>query len=243
MSLTNLHGIALHRVLTARQITILSDAISPRQMGHIASMSGFPKQSVAALTSSFYFRLFLSQIVVLLIGLGANYLRIIEFLTEISASESATMGQRESKMGPDAASARGKDSWYCPVDIANDLQDVDLPSEVKAEVLDCSWENTRCAAPQYTNWGRYVAFMRTMVVCTVAKLRGKLVNVESSDNLLGYEINATLATLFGGTPIHADMAREFRTFLLITSDKSSDRRNGELFRRYVKSLAQSPKQW
>ncbi|KFZ00018.1 hypothetical protein V500_01209 [Pseudogymnoascus sp. VKM F-4518 (FW-2643)] len=153
------------------------------------------------------------------------------------------MGQRESKMGPDTASARGKDSWYCPVDIADDLKDVDLPSEVKAEVLDCSWEYTRCAAPQYTNWGRYVAFMRTMVVCTVAEFRGKLVNVESSDNLLGYGINATLATLFGGTPIHADMAREFRTFLLITSDKSSNRRNGELFRRYVNSLAQSPKQW
>lgn len=40
-------------------------------------------------------------------------------------------------MGPDAASIRGKDSWYFLVDIANDLQDVDLPLEVKAEVLGC----------------------------------------------------------------------------------------------------------
>lgn len=83
--------------------------------------------------------------------------------------------------------------------------------------------------------------MRTMVVCTVADFKGKLVNVESSDNLLSYGINSTLATLFEGTPIHADMAREFRAFLLIMSDKFSGRRNGGLFRRYVNSIAQSPK--
>lgn len=39
------------------------------------------------------------------------------------------------------------------------------------------------------------------------------------------------------------MSREFRSFLLITADKSSDRRNGELFRRYVDALARSPRQW
>lgn len=40
-----------------------------------------------------------------------------------------------------------------------------------------------------------------------------------------------------------DMAREYRTFLLITADKASSRRDGELFRRYVNALAQSPRQW
>jgi hypothetical protein len=39
------------------------------------------------------------------------------------------------------------------------------------------------------------------------------------------------------------MAREYRTFLLITADKASNRRDSELFRRYVNSLAHSPKQW
>lgn len=39
------------------------------------------------------------------------------------------------------------------------------------------------------------------------------------------------------------MALEFRSFLLITADKTSNRRNGELFRRYVTALAHSPRQW
>jgi len=39
------------------------------------------------------------------------------------------------------------------------------------------------------------------------------------------------------------MSREYRAFLLITADKASARRNGELFRRYVNALAQSSKQW
>jgi len=39
------------------------------------------------------------------------------------------------------------------------------------------------------------------------------------------------------------MSREFRAFLLIVADKTSDRRGGELFRRYVNALARSPRQW
>jgi hypothetical protein len=39
------------------------------------------------------------------------------------------------------------------------------------------------------------------------------------------------------------MSREFRTFLLFTADKTSDRRDGELYGRYRTALAYSPKQW
>lgn len=39
------------------------------------------------------------------------------------------------------------------------------------------------------------------------------------------------------------MAREFRCFLLVTSDKASSRGGGLLFRRYVAALAKSPRQW
>jgi hypothetical protein len=39
------------------------------------------------------------------------------------------------------------------------------------------------------------------------------------------------------------MAREARCFLLITADKSSTRRDGLLFRRYVAAIAKSPQQW
>jgi hypothetical protein len=46
--------------------------------------------------------------------------------------------------------------------------------------------------------------------------------------------------MFKGTPGHAEMAREYKTFLLVSGDKSSSRREGELFRRYVNCLAHSP---
>lgn len=39
------------------------------------------------------------------------------------------------------------------------------------------------------------------------------------------------------------MAREYKTFLLVSGDKSSGRRRGEFFRRYVNVLAQSPTQF
>lgn len=85
--------------------------------------------------------------------------------------------------------------------------------------------------------------MRTITICTIAEFKGKLVDVSASDNIMGYDVGATLATLFKGTPGHADMAREYRAFLLLTADKSSSRRDGELFRRYVNALAQSPRHW
>lgn len=45
------------------------------------------------------------------------------------------------------------------------------------------------------------------------------------------------------SPSSEAMSREFRSFLLITADKASDRRHGELFRQYVDALARSPRQW
>ncbi|KAJ7843316.1 BcABA3 [Mycena olivaceomarginata] len=125
------------------------------------------------------------------------------------------------------ASSRGCDAWYYPPDIANDLKDVNLPPmKSSARLLPVHGSTRGGVIPQYTNWDRYIAFMR----------------------IIGSMVDATpyrtpLATLFEGTPRHADMAREYRTFLLITADKASNRRDSELFRRYVNSLAHSPKQW
>jgi hypothetical protein len=138
---------------------------------------------------------------------------------------------------------RVANKWYYPSDIANDLQGVDLPSSVKAETFACAWEYARCVIPHYTNWKRYVAFMRVMIMGTIAEFRGDLVNVAAGDSILGYSLEKILAELFEGTPGHADMAREYKTFLLITAEKSSERRHGELFRRYVNALAASPYQW
>ncbi|KAH7122020.1 hypothetical protein B0J13DRAFT_648154 [Dactylonectria estremocensis] len=156
------------------------------------------------------------------------------------------MGNQQSTSAVDAVPANDQklsNKWYFPPDIAYDLDSVDLPPSVKAEVFACAWEYSRCIIPQFTNWNRYVAFMRTIVMGIVAEFRGDLVDVTAGDNILGYSLDGTLAELFEGTPGHEDMAREFKTFLLITSEKTSHRRDGELFRRYVNTLASSPKVW
>ncbi|KAI2488276.1 hypothetical protein Ptr902_02409 [Pyrenophora tritici-repentis] len=136
-----------------------------------------------------------------------------------------------------------KEKWYYPTDIANDLEHIDLPQRVKEEVYACAWEYTRCVIPQYTNWKRYIAFMRIIVIGIIAEYNGELVRVAETDTLLGYNLTAVLADLFQGTRIHTEMAREFRCFLLITADKSSNWRDGLLFRSYVNALAKSPSQW
>jgi len=93
-----------------------------------------------------------------------------------------------------------QEHWYYPADIANDLGDVDLPSRVKEEMFATAWEYSRSVISQYTNWTRYVAFMRIIIIGTIAEFRGKLVNVADNDNILGYNLQEVLDILFEGTP-------------------------------------------
>ncbi|KAJ7442388.1 hypothetical protein B0H11DRAFT_2348206 [Mycena galericulata] len=135
---------------------------------------------------------------------------------------------------------------FCPASatkIADDLNDVDFSEEAKAEILACAWEYTRCVIPHYTNWERYIAFARTTVMGIAAEFKGSMVDVMAGDRILGYSLSGVLATLFEGTVNHKNMAREYRNSLLIMGEKSSSRRDGELFRRYVNSLAHSPRDW
>lgn len=90
--------------------------------------------------------------------------------------------------------------WYYPPDLANDLKPVDLPGKVKDEIFACAWEYSRCVIPQYTNWIRYVAFMRIIVMGIVAEFAGPMVDVTAGDDILGYDLGSVLATLFKGTP-------------------------------------------
>jgi len=137
-----------------------------------------------------------------------------------------------------------RDAWYYPPDIAHDLDDLEgLSDALKQEAYACAWEYTRCVIPQYTNWNRYVAFMRIIIMGIIAEFKGDLVDVVNSDQILGYSLDGTLAELFEGTAGHELMAREYKTFLLITSEKTSKRRESELFRRYVNGLASSPRTW
>ena len=93
-----------------------------------------------------------------------------------------------------------RNKWYYPPDLSNDLQDLSLPKQFREEILACAWEYTRCVIPQYTNWPRYVAFMRVIAICVVAEFRGSLVDVTIGNDVLGYNLDELLDTLFLGTP-------------------------------------------
>ncbi|KAF8210005.1 ABA 3 protein [Mycena galopus ATCC 62051] len=138
---------------------------------------------------------------------------------------------------------RARDTWYYARDLDDDLQDLNIPVGVKAEVFANVYEYTRCVIPHYTNWERYLAFMRLIVLAVVSEFNGTIVDVLASDNLLGYSVPGLLDILFQGSPTRKDMEREFRTCILFTAEKASSRRNGELFRRYANCLADSPRQW
>ena len=140
-------------------------------------------------------------------------------------------------------SQHGPDIWFYPDHIKDDLNDADLPKELVNEILSCAWEYSRCVIPQFTNWARYIAFTRIIVIGTVTEFRGALVDVTSGDDILGYDLQELLDILFKGHPAYDDVSREYRAFLLITGEKSSQRCESDLFHRYVEALARSPKDW
>ena len=75
-----------------------------------------------------------------------------------------------------------KDRWFYPPEIAQDLHAISplLPPGFADEALACAWEYTRCVIPQFTNWERYLAFCRVIVVGVVAEFRGGVVDVFGS---------------------------------------------------------------
>lgn len=117
------------------------------------------------------------------------------------------------------------DTWFFPDELKNDLRTVGLPDTVVDEILACSWEYVRCVIPHFTNWERYLAFARTIVIGIVAEFCGSLVDVlaDGANLVLGYDLDGLFDIIFAGTPGREDMAREYRTFLLITGDKCSNR--------------------
>ncbi|KAJ7439624.1 hypothetical protein B0H11DRAFT_1751836 [Mycena galericulata] len=139
--------------------------------------------------------------------------------------------------------AAPSDTWYYPAELADDIKDVDLPDKVKAEVLACAWEYTRTVIPHYTNWERYLAFARLVAIATIAEFKGDIVDLMAGDNVLGYSLSGLLAVLFQGTSYHEDMGREYRATIFVGAEKSSNRRDGKLFSRYVNALVQSPAHW
>jgi len=188
----------------------------------------------------------------------------METRTEIVGSVPNGTGGDTAHLGEVAMpSKRHGTTWHYPPELDGDLEGVDLPRDVIDETISCAWEYTRCIIPTYTNWSRYLYFVRIVMVgigmCrqrwrrkgqglahkdTVAEFRGDLVDVSVTDDVLGYNVQSLIDGCFAGTPGHASMGREYRSYLLFTGDKASPVRRGEdLFRRYVDSLARSPADW
>src|SRR4051812_32588323 len=105
------------------------------------------------------------------------------------------------------------DVWFYPPEIKGDLRGTQLPNRFVDETLSTAWEYTRCIIPHFTNWTRYIAYVRLVGISTVAEYNGMLVDVVAEDTILGYNVDNLLNDLFGGTRMHDDMAREFRTNL------------------------------
>jgi hypothetical protein len=135
------------------------------------------------------------------------------------------------------------EKWYFPQELRIGLKPFDLPNETIAETLACAWEYSRCVIPDWNSWDRYLAFNRTIVIAIIAEFRGDLIPEVDSKDIIGYDLDELLSTLFGRTSMREDMAREFRTFLLMSAEKSRKRRDSELFGRYLNALAKSPQCW
>lgn len=103
--------------------------------------------------------------------------------------------------------------WHFPTELSDDLQDVHLPKETKREILACAYQYARCVIPDYTNWDRYIAFVRLVVVAAIAEFRGDLIDILSSNTVIGYNIDEFLSTLFKETPY-----QYVNTFFLRTLD-------------------------
>lgn len=135
------------------------------------------------------------------------------------------------------------DKWFFPEELRFGIDTFDLPDRIIDETLACAWEYSRCVIPEWTNWDKYLAFNRTIVIAIIAEFRGDLIPEDSRKDIMGYDLEELLSTLFGGTAVHEDMSREFRTFLLMSAEKSSKRLQSELFSRYLNALTKSPQSW
>jgi len=135
------------------------------------------------------------------------------------------------------------DGWFFPAELRHDLEIPDLPEKIIRESLACAWEYSRCVIPQWTNWDRFLAFNRTIVIAVIAEFRGDLIPKDGGKDMVGYDLEKLLTILFGETSMYEDMSRELRAFLLISAEKSSKRLSSELFSRYLNALVESPKTW
>jgi len=162
----------------------------------------------------------------------------------LNSDQESTINDFNPHKAPDTTK-KPLDNFFYPAEVAGFLDRIDLPKKQRDECLGQSWEYARAVIPTYTNWKRYVAFMKIIIIGIVAEYRGDLFDIATEpNNALGHNFHALIEELFGGTVGQRQMLLEYRCYLLTTQEKSSLRKhNSEFFRRYVNSIAQSPKAW
>ncbi|EPS37552.1 hypothetical protein H072_8759 [Dactylellina haptotyla CBS 200.50] len=147
-------------------------------------------------------------------------------------------------MADTTTSPPAKSRWFYPEELKDDLLNLEIPDALKAETLNCSWEYVRCVIPHWTNWDRYIAYTRIVIMQCICEFQGDLFRPEETDTMVGYKLQDLVDILFAGTPIHGQMSREIHAYFVPASEKSSSNKDGsELFRRYVNALAHSPKDY
>lgn len=73
-------------------------------------------------------------------------------------------GKSGAHLDGDGMGIKRCDMRQYPSELDDDLKGVDLPRDVIEEALVCSWQYARCVIPNYTNWDRYLNFIRIVVV-------------------------------------------------------------------------------
>ncbi|MEU1984096.1 hypothetical protein [Nocardia sp. NPDC019395] len=131
------------------------------------------------------------------------------------------------------------DKWFYPDELEIDLEPYGVQREKIAEIVTQSWELNRCIVPEFSNWDRYMALTRLGVIAYVADYIGRAIDVVDDGPWIGYDIEREFDILFGGSPIRDEMAREFRSAVLVMTEKSSERRSSTLYRRYADALSHS----
>ena len=70
--------------------------------------------------------------------------------------------------------------WSYPAELRYNLETSGLSDKIIDETLACAWEYSRCVIPEWTNWNRYLAFNRTIIIAVIAEFRGDLLGAYPS---------------------------------------------------------------
>ncbi|KAJ7798284.1 hypothetical protein B0H14DRAFT_3545356, partial [Mycena olivaceomarginata] len=90
-----------------------------------------------------------------------------------------------------------------PSQIAEGLKAPDIPQRLVDEALACAWESVTRHNPALDQLGPLRGLKPLILIMVVAEFKGELVQVQRGDDILGYNVQELLDTLFRGTSGYA----------------------------------------